>query len=117
MDKNQIKTSHLYIPRGVVKGKQWMEGYGKKEAIQSIFLLLFLSPLWLIISIWQDFNYFSILLLFGLFLFSISVCVKVEQVSAYDSILRIIRYYNSVKKYTYQKVKERSFYLEKSYKK
>ena len=92
----------LYVPRGVFQGKTYLEGYGKKEMLQSLLLMAAFSPFWLILGIAMHFNYIAVITAIGLIMLSFSLTVKVEQVSAFETLRQIWKFYKGQKKYPYK---------------
>lgn len=92
----------LYIPRGVFQGKTYLEGYGRKEAMQSLFLLAAFAPFWLILGIAVHFNYLAVITAVGMMMLSFSLTVKVEQVSVFEMLRQIGKFQKGQKKYPYK---------------
>lgn len=94
--------SKLYIPRGVDKNKYWIEGYGTKEAVQSLIVFGMLLPIWIILGFSYSFGYLFSITGMGFAMFSISVTIKKDEISVYDSIKQVIKYFKGQKIYDYK---------------
>ncbi len=91
----------LYLPRGVKKGRDIIEGIGLKEIKDMIVVLIFLSIPTSIVYLIRGDTKFLFLVASLLVILSVGICAKVEYISLYTMLKNVIRYHKSKKMYKY----------------
>ncbi len=98
-EKEKLK---LYLPRGVKKGKDIIEGVGFREIKDILIVFTILAiPTSIIYLIRGD---TKLIYLVGVLLavFSVGICAKIGYISLYTMIKNIIKFYRSKKMYKYK---------------
>ncbi len=98
-EKEKLK---LYLPRGVKKGKDIVEGVGLKEVKDMIIVLIILSIPTSIVYLIRGDTKFIFLTIVLLVVISVGICAKVQYISVYTIVRNIIKYHKSKKMYKYR---------------
>lgn len=93
---------NLYIPNGIRRGKEFTEGYGKKEMEKSVKAFLFFLPFWGVVAVAYGLTYITGMFFILSVIASISLCMKGKyNFSAFDSMQNLIVYMTGQKYYPY----------------
>ncbi len=94
-------SKKLYLPRGVKKGRDIIEGISFKEVKQMLVVLIILSIPTAIIYLIRGDTSFIFFVGISLVIISVGICTKVEHISIYTMIKNIIKFHRSKKIYKY----------------
>lgn len=97
------KEKFIYLPKEVEAKRNWIQGYGMKEAIQSSILFSIMAPLVALLLWILNITELMALSLLVVGMLSVSMCVKNQGMSIVDFSLRVIRYKKEQKFYRYKK--------------